>query len=180
MFRNAADYLGFIAALTDAVDRTTVRLLAYCLMPNHFHLVLWPVHGDEISAYMQLLMNAHIRDVQRRHGTAGTGHIYQGRYRNSAIVTERYFVNVCRYVEANPLCAGLVSRAQDWEWSSLVRSGPVDEINILTPWPIARPRKWTDLVNRPQSERAMRDMAKQARREARSAAAASLWASTVA
>jgi REP-associated tyrosine transposase len=180
VFRNAADYLGFIAALTDAADRTTVRLLAYCLMPNHFHLVLWPVHGQEISAYMQLLMNAHIRDVQRRHGTAGTGHIYQGRYRNSAIVTERYFVNVCRYVEANPLCAGLVSRAQDWEWSSLVRSGPVDEINILTPWPIARPRRWTDLVNRPQGAREIRDMARQARREARSAAAVSVWASIVA
>ena len=89
--------------------------------------------------YMQVVMNAHIRDLQRRHGTAGTGHIYQGRYKNSAIVTDRYFLNVCRYVEANPMCAGLGRRAEDWEWSSLVRSGPLDDLNILSPWPVARP-----------------------------------------
>ena len=175
VFRDAADYLGFLAAMTDAVDRTMVRLVAFCLMPNHFHLVLWPVRGQEVSAYMQLLMNAHIRDLQRRHGTAGTGHIYQGRYKNSAILTERHFINVCRYVESNPLCAGLVSRAEDWEWSSLVRSGPVDEINILTPWPIARPRGWRDLVNRPQGPRAIRSIAEQTRRQRRNARAIGSW-----
>ncbi|MFL6281098.1 MAG: transposase [Vicinamibacterales bacterium] len=180
VFRDRADYLGFLAAMTDAVDRTTVRLLAFCLMPNHFHLVLWPVRGDEISAYMQLLMNAHIRDVQRRHGTAGTGHIYQGRYKNSAILTERHFVNVCRYVEANGLCAGLVSRAEDWTWSSLVCSGPVDDLNILTSWPIKRPRNWTDLVNRPQGNREIREIAKQSRRDGRAAQAISAWTAWVA
>ncbi len=162
--------------MTDAVDRTTVRLLAFCLMPNHFHLVLWPVHGREVSAYMQLLMNVHIRDVQRRHGTAGSGHIYQGRYKNSAILTERHFINVCRYVEANPLCAGLVSHAEDWEWSSLVRSGPVDDLNILTPWPLARPKQWRDIVNRPQGNREIREMAKQSRQQSQQAQAISAWA----
>jgi len=63
---------------------------------------------------MQLLMNAHIRDVQRRHGTVGTGHVYQGRFRNLPILSERRFINVCRYVEANAMSAGLVSRAEDW------------------------------------------------------------------
>ena len=168
IFRESADYLGFLAALTDAVDRTTVRLLAFCLMPNHWHLVVWPVDGSQISAYMQVVMNAHIRDLQRRHGTAGTGHIYQGRYKNSAIVTDRYFLNVCRYVEANPMCAGLVRRAEDWEWSSLVRSGPLDDLNILSPWPVARPVNWRDAVNRPQSNRAIREIEKQIRRQRRS------------
>src|SRR3954462_14112542 len=180
VFRDDADYLGFLAAMTDAVDRTTVRLLAFCLMPNHFHLVLWPVHGEEVSAYMQLLMNAHIRDVQRRHGTAGTGHIYQGRYKNSAIRTERHFVNVCRYVEANAFCAGLVSRAEDWAWSSLVCSGPVDNLNILTSWPMKRPRNWTDLVNRPQGNREIREIAKQSRRDGRAAQAITAWTARVA
>jgi len=180
VFRDDADYLGFLAAMTDAVDRTTVRVLAFCLMPNHFHLVLWPTHGDEIPAYMQLLMNAHIRDVQRRHGTAGTGHIYQGRYKNSAILTERHFVNVCRYVEANALCAGLVSRAEDWAWSSLVCSGPVDDLNILTSWPVKRPRRWIDLVNRPQGNREIRDIAKQSRRDGRAAQAITAWTACVA
>jgi putative transposase len=161
--------------MTDAVDRTTVRLLAFCLMPNHFHLVLWPVSGQEVSAYMQLLMNAHIRDVQRRHGTAGSGHIYQGRFKNSAILTQRHFLNVCRYVEANPLCAGLVTRAEHWEWSSLVRSGPVDDLNILSQWPVPRPQQWTDIVNRPLGTREIRSIEQQSRRQSRSAGAMKEW-----
>jgi len=175
VFLDGADYLGFLAAMTDALDRTTVRLLAFCLMPNHFHLVLWPVHGEEISAYMQLLMNAHIRDVQRRHGTVGTGHVYQGRFRNLPILSDRRFINVCRYVEANAMSAGLVSRAEDWEWSSLVRSGPVDDLNVLTPWPIARPRQWIDLVNRPQGNRELRKMVKESRRPGWVAKAIRTW-----
>jgi len=78
IFRCAEDYVGFIGALTLAAERTVVRLLAFCLMPNHWHLVLWPVRGSEISAYMQIVMNDHIRDLVRRYGTAGAGHIYQG------------------------------------------------------------------------------------------------------
>jgi REP-associated tyrosine transposase len=180
IFRDGADYLGFLAAMTDAVDRTTVRLLAFCLMPNHFHLVLWPVHGQEVSAYMQLLMNAHIRDVQHRHGTAGTGHVYQGRYKNSPILTERHFINVCRYVEGNPLCAGLVAQAQQWEWSSLIRAGPVDDLNILSPWPVGRPRKWIDLVNRPLGNRELRELKKEMRRQRQIVRAMGTWTAWVA
>ena len=175
IFRDALDYLGFLAALTDAADRTTVRLLAFCLMPNHWHLVLWPVRGQEISAYMQVLMNAHIRDLQRRHGTSGTGHVYQGRFKNSGILTDRHFLNVCRYIEANPVCAGLVERAEAWEWSSLVRDGPAEGINILSPWPIARPSTWLEDVNRPQGDRALREIKDQMRREGRTARALRAW-----
>jgi putative transposase len=150
--------------LTDAADRTVMRLLAFCLMPNHWHLVLWPVRGLDVSAYLQLAMNAHIRDLQGRHGTTGTGHVYQGRFKNSAILTDRHFLAVCRYVEANALSAGLVERAENWEWSSLVRTGPADGINILSPWPVARPATWLEDVNRPQSNRVRREIEKQLRR----------------
>ena len=175
IFRKSQDYLGFLAGLADAVDRTTVRLLAFCIMPNHWHLVLWPVHGCDVSAYMQVLMNAHIRDLQRRHGTAGTGHIYQGRYKNSAILSDRHFINVCRYVEANPMCAGLVARAEDWEWSSLVRSGPAEGIDILSAWPVRRPEPWLEHVNRPQSNRAVREIEEQLRRHEQAARALGAW-----
>ena len=175
IFKEPADYVGFLAALTDAGERTTVRLVAFCLMSNHWHLVLWPVRGREVSAYMQVVMNAHIRDIQRRHGTAGTGHIYQGRFKNSAILTEQHFVNVCRYVEANPICAGLVDRAEQWQWSSLVRSGPTDDINILSPWPVPRPRPWLDHVNRPQSNRLIRGIEARIARQARAGRALALW-----
>ena len=130
---------GFLAAMADAADRTAVRLLAFCLMPNHWHLVLWPYNGQEISAYMQVLMNAHIRDLQRRHHSAGTGHIYQSRFRNHPILDEGHFLNVCRYVEANARTAGLVPRAEEWRWSSLTTRGPDDEIDLLADWPVRAP-----------------------------------------
>lgn len=124
---------------------------------------------------MQVLMNAHIRDLQRRHGTSGTGHVYQGRFKNSGILTDRHFLNVCRYIEANPVCAGLVERAEAWEWSSLVRDGPAEGINILSPWPIARPSTWLEDVNRPQGDRALREIKDQMRREGRTARALRAW-----
>jgi putative transposase len=158
IFSDAADYLGFLAAMAKAAEQTTVRLMAYCLMPNHWHLVLWPFVGREISRYIQLVMNHHVHDLQRRHGTSGTGHIYQGRFKNSHILTERQFVNVCRYVEANPLCAGLVNRADDWAWSSLTRSGPDEGINLLSPWPFSRPKRWLEEVNRPQANKLQREI----------------------
>jgi len=167
IFHDSADYLGFLAALTDAADRTVVRLLSFCLMPNHWHLVLWPVRGIEVSAYMQVTMNAHLRDLQRRHGTSGTGHVYQGRFKNSAIRTEQDLLRVCRYVESNAASAGLVQRAEQWEWSSLARSGPADGINILSPWPVARPANWLEEVNQPQTNRMVREIKKRLRRQRR-------------
>jgi putative transposase len=150
IFRSDSDYLGFIAALADAAEKTVVRLLSFCLMPNHWHLVLWPYRGDEISRYMQLAMNSHLRDVVPRHGTTGLGHIYQGHFKNHAILNEMHFLNVCRYVEANAFTAGLCSRAENWEWSSLVRSGPAPDINLLSPWPVPRPVDWLAQVNLPR------------------------------
>lgn len=149
IFREPADYLGFVAALADAAERTVVRLIAFCVMPNHWHLVLWPFNGSEISAYMQILMNSHIRDLQRRQGTSGTGHIYQGRYKNHPIGSAQHLLNVCRYVEANARTAGLVQDAQHWPWCSLSMKGPAEGIDLVCPSPERRPANWLELVNRP-------------------------------
>ena len=161
VFLEDADYLGFLDALTRAGVRTGVRLLAFCLMPNHFHLVLWPSCGSAVPSYMQTLMNAHIRDLQQRHGTSGTGHIYQGRYRSSAINTEHHLLMVCRYVEANPVAAGMVTRSDTWRWSSLVMNGPPTGERILTPWPVERPADWIEQVNRPLGDRDWRKIRKE-------------------
>jgi putative transposase len=150
IFMSPADYIGFLAGMTDAAERTVVRVVAFCLMPNHFHLVLWPFKGAEISAYMQILMNAHLRDVMPRQGTKGLGHVYQGRYRNHLIQSDWHFLNVCRYVESNARRAGLCKRAEEWPWSSLSCSGPVPEINLLSPWPTPKPFDWLDQVNAPR------------------------------
>jgi len=150
IFTSPADYLGFLAAMTDAADRTVVRLLAFCLMPNHWHLVLWPYKGAEVSTYMQVLMNAHLRDLLPRNGLSGHGHAYQARYRNHFIQNEWHFLNVCRYVESNARRARLCARAEEWRWGSLYCSGPAPGINLLSPWPTPRPADWLDQVNAPR------------------------------
>lgn len=138
-----------------------VRLLAFCLMPNHFHLLLWPEVGSEISTYMQLVMNVHIRDLQDRHQTRGTGHVYQGRHKNVPILTEHHLLVAARYVESNALAAALVERAQDWEWCSLNQA---DECAALVaPWPLSRPSNWVDLVNQITSDKSLKEIRKYAR-----------------
>lgn len=170
IFRCAEDYLGFIGGLALAAEHTVVRLLAFCLMPNHWHLVLWPVRGSEVPVYMQILMNAHLRDLLRRRGTAGVGHVYQGRYKNLPIGTDAHLLNVCRYVEANARTAGLVARAEEWRWCSLTTYGPADDIDILSPWPVERPKDWIDWVNRPLGVHPLPELKRLARRPRRKVA----------
>jgi putative transposase len=170
IFLEDADYIGFIGALAHAAERSDVRLLTFAVMPNHFHLVVWPVHGDAVPAYMQNVMNAHLRDLTKRHGTSGTGHVYQGRYQSVPVYSDRDLLSLCRYVEANALTAGLVEKAEDWRWCGLSCSGPVEDVNILTPWPCQKPQDWLARVNRPPSNRILsrlRRKAKDGRRQRR-------------
>lgn len=130
----------------EAQERIPVRCLAYCLMPNHFHLVLWPGTDTELAAFMAWLTTTHSKRWHAHGGTAGTGHVYQGRYRAFPVSGELHFLRLCRYVERNALRAGLVSRAEDWPWSSLAqRAGLLSPVS-LAEWPVTRPSDWIDLV----------------------------------
>jgi putative transposase len=150
IFRKSGDYQAFLSVMTEAQERVPMRILAYALMPNHFHLVLWPESTEAISAYMRWLMNAHIRRYQHHYGTCGHGHIYQGRFKNFPIQRNAHLVRVLRYVEANPLRAGLVERAEEWAWSSLT-SGEGHR-PPLAEWPVSRPVNWLEYVNQTASQ----------------------------
>jgi putative transposase len=165
IFHRSEDYLDFLAALRQAGSRTGVRLHAFCLMPNHWHLVLWPDNGVDISAYVQIAMNTHICKLQARHGTSGTGHVYQGRHKNVAILTERHFYTAVRYVEANALAAALVQRAEEWSWSSLSEAEACS--SLIAPWPLPRPANWTELVNKVPSQACLKEMVRYARKARR-------------
>lgn len=146
IFRNAEDYLRFIDLLVRAGDRCVVPLLAYCLMPNHWHLVLWPTTREALSAYMHWLTSTHVRHLHLQRGTRGLGHIYQERYRSVIVKDERQLLAACRYVEANPVRAGLVTRAELWPYSSLSRPGHHGR-TLIGQWPVPRPANWIALVN---------------------------------
>jgi putative transposase len=154
IFQKRADYEAFGRLMADAGRRVRMPILAYCLMPNHFHMVLWPVADGDLSEYIGWLTQVHTQRWQKAHDLAGRGHLYQGRFKSFPVQRDGHLYAVCRYVERNPLRAGLVRRAEDWPWSSLrhvTKKGPGPFFPPLADWPIDRPKDWIEFVNRPQT-----------------------------
>ncbi|NPV93448.1 MAG: transposase [Firmicutes bacterium] len=147
VFHKEHDYRAFIELMGEAKDRYPVKIFAYCLMPNHFHLVLQPTHGDDLSKWMQWLMTSHIR---RYHGHYGTcGHVWQGRYKSFVIQNDSHFLTVLRYVENNPVRAGLVTAAKDWAWSS--HRARISRLQDIEP-PNRRSQNSSLQINEPRSQ----------------------------
>lgn len=157
IFSKDADFRAFEAILRETSERFAMRLLSYCLMPNHWHLVLWPHNDGDLGRFMQRLTTTHVRRWHLHRHTVGHGHLYQGLYKSFPIQQDEHFLTVCRYVERNALRANLVRRAEDWPWSSLAlwQQTPAERARqqrpILPDWPVDRPRQWLQLVNQAQS-----------------------------
>jgi putative transposase len=151
IFRKPADYQAFVDVLAEGLTRFSVELLAWCLMPNHWHLVLRPHRDDQLQQFMQWITVTHVRRHHGHHGQS-SGHLYQGRYKHFCVQDDAYFLTLCRYVEANALRAGLVRRAENWPWSSLHQRQGRAKIPPLGDWPVDRPNNWAALVNRSMEE----------------------------
>jgi len=153
IFADEGDFAAFERILDEAVTCYGMRLLAYCLMPNHFHLLLWPRGDGDLSQFMQWLTLTHTQRWHAHHHTAGSGHLYQGRFKSFPVQSDDHFLTVCRYVERNALRAGLAARAEDWRWGSLGRrqTSHAAAKPPLSPWPIDRPPDWTLRVNMPMT-----------------------------
>ena len=151
VFHKDADYEAFERVLGEALDRYDVHLLAYQLMPNHWHLVLRPNQRGEMSRFMRWVTATHTMRYHAHRHSSGEGHVYQGRFKSFPIQDDDHFLTVCRYVERNARRAGLVERAEKWRWGSLwrwlQRSEP--DPTLLSPWPIARLPRWVARVNTP-------------------------------
>ena len=134
-----------------------MRICAYCLMPNHWHFVLWPEHDGDLSAFMQQMTNTHVKRWKAHFHETGYGHLYQGRFKSFPVQTDEYFYQVVRYVERNALRANLVTSAEEWRWSSLSRRNKSDDLSLITKavlsdWPLRQPDDWLSFVNEPQTE----------------------------
>lgn len=168
LFEDDADYAAFERVLAEAVERfPAMRVCAYCLMPNHFHLVLWPREDELLSRFMQWLTMTHTQRWHAHRHSAGRGHLYQSRFKSFPIEQDRHFLAVCRYVERNPLRAGLVSKAEDWRWSSLSARTDVERAAMLCDaWPVDRPTpgRWLAMVNRPESAKELEALRRSATR----------------
>ena len=149
VFHNHEDYNEFIQLLTTAIQRDNVSLLAFCLMPNHFHLVLRPRKGEDLSSMMRWLMTAQVRNYHKRNKTSG--HLWQGRFKCFPIQTGEHLLTVLRYVERNPLRAKLVRRAEKWPWSSLPLRLETKE-SFLNKAPVDMSGDaWLDWIHQPQT-----------------------------
>jgi len=154
LFAKDQDYDAFERVLESVLALVPTRLLAYCLMPNHWHLLLWPRADGELAAFMQRLTITHAKRWQMHYQQNGWGHVYQGRFKSFPVQEDAHFLTVVRYMERNVMRAKLVRKAENWKWCSLwrrERGGP-SERGLLTEWPVPRPGDYLQWVNGPQTD----------------------------
>jgi REP-associated tyrosine transposase len=140
LFRSDDDYRHFQELLGRAGSRASMRLVAYCLMPNHWHLVVWPQSDQAVSAYVQWLSSKHACYFNRTSRTVG--HVYERRFRSVVVRDDRHLWTLLQYVENNPARAGMVARAEQWKWSSLTPCPSV----CISQSPVPRPSNWLELL----------------------------------
>jgi len=148
IFHKAADYEAFERVLAEGLECYAVDLLSYCLMPNHWHLVARPRAGEALGRWMGWVGVTHVRRYHEHYHSRGGGHLYQGRFKSFPVAEDDHFLALCRYVEGNALRAGLVERAEEWQWCGLWRRGHGATDLRLSPWPLERSRNWVAWVNR--------------------------------
>lgn len=146
LYENFGEYLAYVRLMAHVLHPSPIELFAFCLMPNHVHLLLRTPTEADLSAFMQRLTMTHALRLRGWRGTRGRGAVYQGRFKASLVANETYFFRAVRYVERNPVRAGIVERAEDWMWSSASPTAILQGVRLAR-WPLPRPRNWQAYVN---------------------------------
>jgi putative transposase len=151
VFHNDGDYEAFLRLLDEARSKSGVELMAFCIMPNHFHVVGRYREPDQLSGMMHQWLNTHVQRYMRRYET--TGHIWQGRFKSFAIQEDEHFLRAARYVLLNPCRASLASDPWEWPWSSLQYE------SLVSPWPLQPPGGLESLLteNRDEDDERLRE-----------------------
>ena len=154
LFRETAHYEDFLGIVEEGLSFVPMRILAYCLMPNHWHLVLQPRADGDLSKFLRRITLTHTQRYHARTRTAGYGHVYQGRYKSLLVESDQHFLTLVRYVERNAKRAALVKKAEDWRWSSAHTRvyGNEKQRKMLSPWPMAEPRHYREWLNASQGK----------------------------
>jgi putative transposase len=147
VFRKDGDYLAFLKLLGEMKEQYGVVLYAYCLMPNHFHLLVKARQGEELSPAMQWFETTHVRRYHQHYRSSG--HLWQGRFKSFEVSGDEYCLTVARYIEGNPVRAGLVETAVDWVWSSHRGRCRLQQDMLVEPLPVQLQGDWTQYVDTP-------------------------------
>jgi putative transposase len=147
LFETDDDYIAFERLVSEALEVRPMRIIAYCLMWNHVHFLLWPEQDGELSRFMHWLTGTHASAWRHKTGTRGEGAVYQSRFTAKPMTDFWHLLTVWRYIERNPLDAQLVARAEEWPWSSACQTDRYPREFKLTPGPCERPSNWLALIN---------------------------------
>ncbi len=153
MFEKEGDYDAFMRIVGEVREEIPLPIYAMVAMPNHWHFVVRPTTDDQLSEFFRRLTVTHTMRLHAHYHTGGTGHIYQGRFKSFPVQSDEHLLTVIRYVERNPLRAGLCELAEEWRWSSsYVRRMSDRPTWLVDPSEPALPRQWRSFVNKPQTE----------------------------
>jgi putative transposase len=147
VFHKDGDYMAFLKLLGQMKELYGIGLYAYCLMPNHFHLLVKATQGEELSRAMQWFMTTHVRRYHLHYRSSG--HLWQGRFKDFEVQGDEYFLTVARYIEGNPVRAELVETAVNWVWSSHRGRCGLQKDLLIEPLPVSWVGDWTQYVDTP-------------------------------
>ncbi len=162
VFHKEQDYRSFLERMEESVRRYSIKLYAYCLLANHFHLLVSPVRADDLSKWMQWFMTSHVRRYHKHYGTSG--HVWQGRFKSFIVQDDANLITGTRYIEGNPVRVAIVSSAMDWRWSS-----HCDRVNekegMLSQLPVKLPCDWTKYVDEPITDNELEKLRRSVNRQ---------------
>ena len=147
IFKKDLDFIAFENILAEGIERFSMRLCGYCIMSNHWHMLLWPAEDGTLSDFMHWITMTHVRRWHTAHGTGGIGHVYQGRYRSFPIQHNSHYLKTMQYIEANPPRSGIAKTPADWQWSSYAHRLNAPKPFDLNPGPLKIPDNWPTIVN---------------------------------
>ncbi|MCK5564000.1 MAG: transposase [Planctomycetes bacterium] len=153
IFKKDLDFIAFENILAEGIERFSMRLCGYCIMSNHWHLLLWPAEDHSMSDFMHWVTVTHVRRWHTAHGTTGIGHLYQGRYKSFPIQHNHHYLKTMRYIETNPCRARIAQTPADWQWSSYAQRTGTQKPFDLNPGPLPIPEKWPQIVNEALSDK---------------------------
>jgi len=153
LFPSSRSFEDFIHLMENGREKYNIRICTYCLMETHWHQAVWVREkgATAVSRYLRSLSARHALRFRLVSDTRGQGHVYQDRYKSVEVEDDEHYLTLMRYIEANPVVARLVDRAEHWPWSGIAErlSG---RRRILDDGPVPLPADWSDIVNRPSPD----------------------------
>ena len=165
IFDENRDYDAFTSVVSEGLSKSSVKVLSYQVLSNHWHFVMTCDRIADLSTLMHWVQGTHANRWAGAHRARGRGYVYQGRFKSIPIQTSTSLVRVCRYVERNALRKNLVPVAENWTWGSLYAQCSNYHPIPLSEWPIPQPSNWIEIVNTPQSDAELADLRRAVQRD---------------